>query len=82
MEKNKYGYPYNPPGFEVAFALSGFRDYYASDTDSDVKQWVSAQFRRCYDSESQMMSLDTNDPVTLAARLYEATRLPEMTLTI
>ena len=78
LERNKYGYPYNPPGFEVGFALEVF----GNDGQAEQEQWLSEQFRRCYDFESHMMSRGTEDPTTHAARLYEATRLPDLTVRI
>jgi len=78
LEDNKYGYPYNPPGFEMAFALEVF----AENARAEQERWVSEQFRRCYDFESHMMSRGTEDPVTYAARLYEATRLPNLMVQI
>jgi len=76
LEKNKFGYPYNPPGFEVAFTLEVF----GHDVHEQQEWWISEQIRRCYDFGSRMMSLNTEDPLTHAARLYEATRLPDLTL--
>lgn len=78
LQQNKYGYPYNPPGFEVAFALEVFTD----NASKGQEKWLSEQFRRCYDFKSHMMSRGTEDPVTYAARLYEATRLPDLTVRI
>lgn len=76
LEGNKYGYPYNPAGFEVAYALEVF----LGDNLTQQERWVSEQLRRCYDWDSHMMSRGTEDPVTHAARVYEATRLPDLKL--
>lgn len=76
LENNKYGYPYNPPGFEMAFAL----DVFAVNSRPEQERWLSEQFRRCYDFKSHMMNQGTDDPATYAARLYEATRLPNLTV--
>lgn len=78
LEQNKYGYPYNPPGFEVAYALEVFD----SNNRAEQERWLSEQFRRCYDFQSHMMSQGTDDPITLAARLYEATRLTDLPVRI
>lgn len=78
LEGNEYGYPYNPPGFEVAVALEVFID----QARSLQEWWVSQQLTRCYDLESHMMSRNTEDPATHAARLYEATRLPDMSISL
>lgn len=74
LEQNKYGYPYNPPGFEVAFALEVFDN----NVRAEQERWVSEQLSRCYDLESHMMNRGTEDPLTHAARLYEATRLSDL----
>jgi hypothetical protein len=78
LEDNKYGYPYNPPGFEMAFALEVFD----GNARAERERWLAEQLRRCYDFEAHMMSRGTEDPVTHAARLYEATRLPNLMVQI
>ena len=78
---NRYGYPYNPVGFEVAFALKVFSQDSAG-TDSQMSIWTSSQFDHNFDCDSNMLSGDTEDAVTLAARIYEATRLPNLDINI
>lgn len=65
---NAYSYGYNPTGIENALAQEVLGD------GEDVGYWLSEQFGRCYDRESALLS-DGYDGATLAARLYEATRL-------
>jgi hypothetical protein len=79
LEGNEFGYPYNPPGFEVPFALHVFA---AASTDGSATacRWIEEQLRRCYDPVAAMMSRGGADPATLAARLYEATRLDDVEL--
>lgn len=74
VRDSKYGYPYNPPGIETAFALEVF------DRDRTIEQeeWLFEQFERSYDFEQHMMNKNTEDPATYAARVYEATRLPNL----
>ncbi len=74
LENNRYGYPYNPVGFEVAFALDVFGD----NAHKEQTWWLSQQLSRCYDWDAHLMRLGTEDPVTHAARLYESTRLPDL----
>jgi len=78
---NRYGYPYNPVGFEVAFALKVFSAP-SSDINSKMSFWASSQFNSNFDFDTNMLSRDTEDPVTLAARIYEATRLPNLDIEI
>ena len=76
LENNPYGYPYNPPGFEVPFAM----EIFARGSADEKKWWVEEQVRRCYDFRYCQMSQGTEDSHTHAARLYEATRLPDIKL--
>jgi hypothetical protein len=78
---NRYGYPYNPVGFEVAFAWKVFFEG-SNDLDSKMSMWISSQFEHTFDSDSGMFSRNTEDPITLAARIYEATRLPNLEIDI
>jgi hypothetical protein len=78
LEDNEFGFPYNPPGIEVAYALHVFSDESRQDVHDEMSGWVSRQLRRCYDFENNQMSLGTQDPATHSARLYEATRLPDV----
>ena len=74
VQSSKYGYPYNPPGLETAFVLEVF----CQNQTFKQEKWLSEQFSRNYNFEQNMMNLNTEDPVTYAARLYEATRLPNL----
>ncbi|MEM6837288.1 MAG: agl cluster protein AglQ [Cyanobacteria bacterium P01_C01_bin.120] len=78
IKDNKYGYPYNPPGFEVAFSLSQF----VPNTVEEQGHWIAGQIQRCYDFDKNLMCLATKDPMTGAARLYEATRLSNFKLNL
>ena len=81
LSTNKYAYPYNPAGFEVSFALESFQPYFSSMMHSE-SWWLEQQFKRCYNKDERMMNRNTEDPLTLAARLYEATRLQDMDIDI
>ena len=82
IENNTYGFSYNPPGFEIAFTLHAFAMEFRHDVRPEMGAWVTRQMRRCYDFDSHQMSRDTEDPATHAARLYEATRLPDLALSL
>ncbi len=71
IDDNRFGYPYNPPGFEIPFAFETFD----VATREDRETWVRTQIQRCFDPTMDLMSANTPDPETHAARLYEATRL-------
>jgi len=76
--ESPYGFPYNPPGFEVPFALDTFSFVFGEDTREEQARWVSEQIARCYDSDSNLMAKNCPDPNTQAARMYEATRLSDL----
>jgi len=78
IQVSKYGFPYNPPGFEIPFILEVFSD--VPDKQLKQSQWVSRQLSRCYNFEAHLMNKDTADPMTHAARIYEATRLKDLAL--
>lgn len=71
LSKSIYGYPYNPPGLELAFVGEVFelgRDY--------SQDWILAQVASTYDADSgELLKRGVSDSRTLSARLYEATRL-------
>lgn len=79
VEDNIYAYPYNPPGFEMTFALQVFDEKLA---ESDNQQWLSKQVGHCYNFDTWAMNRNTEDPDTLNARLYEATRLNDIFIKI
>lgn len=74
LEGNKYGYPYNPAGIEVAYALEVF----FPEKSAEAESWLALQLQQHFDFEKNMMDLHTDDAVTLAARFYEATRLSNL----
>ncbi len=82
LNNNKYGYPYNPPGFEVPYSLSILKDMNEKDWLKISQWWIIEQFKRCYNKKTGLMDKNTEDPNTLAARIYEATRLLNIEINI
>ncbi len=80
LEGNIYGYSYNPPGFEIPYALSLLSNLGDEKVIKISSQWVNEQIRRCYNAETKMMDRNTFDPYTHTARIYEITRLPSWLL--
>jgi len=78
LNGNPYGYPYNVSGIEMAYVLEVFDD----DTREQQRWWLKQQFERTLDPETMTMSRNNPDPATLTARLYEATRLPDIELSL
>ncbi len=72
---NRFGYPYNPPGIEVAFTMQTFNDHYSSSSQELIPLWLGMQLDKTYDLDAGLMRMNTDDPATLASRMYEATRL-------
>lgn len=72
---NEYCYGYNPTGIEVAFVWQMFID--SSNIDM-ITFWLNQQIDNHYDFETGFMQRNSPDPMTLAARLYEAVRLPDL----
>lgn len=81
LKNNKYGLPYNPVGFENAFAINTFSESF-KENPYPPYYWLSWQIREYFDFEKGLMIRNTEDPITLSARIYEATRLPNITLHI
>jgi hypothetical protein len=80
LKGNPFGYPYNPPGFEVPYALSLFGKMPRDELIERCSWWVRQQLKRCYNEEAQLMDGQTEDPMTHTARIYELTRLEESLL--
>lgn len=76
LDGNPYGYPYNCSGIEAPYALRAFDRI----SEADLSRWIERQFARTYDRDANAMSRNNPDPTTLTARLYEATRLPDVTV--
>ena len=75
---NKYGYPYNPAGFEAAYTLSQFPGLLGAKTDEHVRRFVERQFEFGWDRDTRMLTKNRDDRLTAAARLYEVVRLPKL----
>ncbi|MCP4602710.1 MAG: agl cluster protein AglQ [Proteobacteria bacterium] len=77
LDDNKYGYPYNPPGFEAPYSQLVLENLDTSAAIETTRDWASAQFERCFNPETRLMDRNTEDPITHTARLYELTRMPK-----
>jgi len=74
LEKNKYGFPYNPPGFEIPFALYKFGGFKGERFKTLLSYWIGEQLKQCYNAKNGLMDRNTEDPETHTARVYELTR--------
>jgi hypothetical protein len=73
---NKYSFSYNVTGVEVALALNTFKE----GKKNLEQEWLEKQFRNHYNIETNLMELNTSDPETLSARIYEAKRMPNLNI--
>lgn len=73
LADNEFAFPYNPPGFEVPWALVAFG---LADRDSpEVAHWVRRQIDHGWDAERRALVRGATDERTAAARIYEAVPL-------
>ena len=78
LKHNRFAFSYNPTGIEIAFALNRLKP----DTEEEQRRWLTQQFSNYFDWRSGLMSLQSLDPMTSAARIYEVTRLRNYPLTV
>jgi hypothetical protein len=72
LDQSAYGWPYNPPGIELAFA----GEVFGMDEVHYCQAWVQRQLARTYDETTRNpLTRGAVDVSTSAARIYEATRL-------
>lgn len=71
ISRSPYGFPYNPPGFEAAVTI----DTFFPDRQDLVTIWLERQLAATYNAETGHVDRQAADPITSAARLYEACRL-------
>ena len=71
LDRSAYGWRYNPPGIEFAFAGEVF------ELGNEYCQtWMTRQFARTYNEETgEFLTRSVPDPATSSARIYEAIRL-------
>ena len=69
----KYSFSYNPPGWEIPYIISVFKP----EATNDRHYWMNQQLKHSYDSKDKSMSLNTADPHTHNARIYECVRWPD-----
>lgn len=76
IEDNKYGFPYNPPGFEIPYAIEAFE----KPNGKLSSYWIRKQVDKSFDQKTATLSLNTKDPLTANARVYELARCSDLTL--
>jgi len=81
LKNNRYGFPYNPVGLENAFIIHTFSEQFKESSFLET-YWLSWQLKNHFNFKTNMMEENTEDPITLSARIYEAVRLPNLTFEI
>ncbi len=76
LENNPFSYPYNPCGFEVAYAIQIFPSI-EDKAKRTSRWWINQQIKRTFSYKEKAFSINTTDANTLTARLYEAARLED-----
>lgn len=71
QDNNKYSYPYNPTGLEMAFVNETF----FPENDEVVKEWLNHQIEHTVEPGQSIMIRNSCDPITSRARIYECCRL-------
>jgi len=69
---NKYAYAYNAPGFEIPFIYVVWKNEICKEVEADVF-WEN-QLKHTYNKDNSSFSINTEDPITLNARIYELSR--------
>ena len=69
---NRYGYAYNAPGFEIPFIHEVWKDHVVAEVLPET-YWLE-QLQYTFSDDLSDFSLNTEDPVTLTARIYELSR--------
>ena len=72
---SKYGYAYNPPGIEVAYTIQAFPEHFKVSPEEAADWWLERQMEKTFDRGTGFMERNTDDPFTLASRIYELARL-------
>lgn len=67
---SNYGYPYNPPGFEVLFTYHQNKELLNKEKES-IHNLLKIQIENHFNKESMDFSLNVHDQKTSAARMYE-----------
>jgi len=78
--ENYYGFPYNPPGFEIPYSIEVLSAIQASELVAISNFWVSEQIKRHFNWSTMLMDIDTKDVNTNTARIYELCRVSDSVL--
>jgi len=74
-DNNKYSYPYNPTGFEIAY-VANEKIENEKEKNEKISFFVNKQFELNFNMSKFLFSNNNNDVNTLTARLYELVSIP------
>jgi len=74
---NKFGFPYNPPGFEVPYSLYIFKNLNIEKIVEESNYWLNKQFYLTFNPETYNFDRNLFDVATANARFYELLRMPK-----
>ena len=78
-----FSMPHNPAGFDTAFIEMIYALHTFTNSDKEkLEELLTIQFQRTFNFEDFLMNKRTVDPLTQAARLYKATRLPNLLISV
>tara|TARA_B100000315_G_C14528745_1_gene565124 strand:- start:35 stop:1078 length:1044 start_codon:yes stop_codon:yes gene_type:complete len=84
LENNVYALQYNPTGIELAYTIITFsdivEDVHGLDANALATYWLNKQFKAHFSMRDSYLNRNTVDANILSARLYEATRIPNISL--
>lgn len=69
LDRNGWGYPYNPPGFEVPIVLMTYAPS-APQTAATIRYYYRRQLELTFSPRTKKFDRHNPDPETLTARLY------------
>ena len=72
---NKYSFQYNIPGIELLYFKEVFSNYFTDKQEEVIKDYFYFQISHHVCPDTLLLNKSTVDPYTLAARVYELTRL-------
>lgn len=77
LEVSIYGFPYNPPGFEIPYSLENLSGLTSEEILAESKPWLQRQISLTFNPETKMLDRNCVDQATQSARLYEAARFSD-----
>lgn len=75
IDKSEYGFPYNPPGFELPYVNAVFNNSISFPISNN--EWLQRQISWLLDTGTWRFCKNNKDSITMTARLYECARFSD-----